>query len=75
MFLSPDDSILREFTELDVMITWKGMPEDRQRNFCMRDAYYSFHLKLHLNLCSDIRIHITYFMMNTDFMPQSADRG
>lgn len=33
MFLSPDDSILREFTELDVMITWKGMPEDRQHNF------------------------------------------
>lgn len=33
MFLSPDDSILRELTELNVMITWKGMPENRQSHF------------------------------------------
>lgn len=28
IFLSPNDTVLRKLTELDVMITQKGMPED-----------------------------------------------
>lgn len=59
------------------------MPEDRQHNFFIRGRpvliriqdHEKNHLKLHINLCADTRMHITYFIMNTDFIPQSADRG
>lgn len=32
VFLSPNDSILREFTELNIMVTWERMPEDNSSN-------------------------------------------
>lgn len=82
MFLCPNDSILREFTELDVMITWKGIPEETApflNEGCLVliriQEHVNNRLKLHIHSYSDIRIHITYFVMNTDFMPQSTDIG
>lgn len=74
LVLGADDSVLREFTEFDVVFVWKRVPEKETRtlNDTVQTTWETLTWWVKLNCESVCEL---YFWVKTPSMLQRADRG